>query len=1002
MELRSLAPEIFRLIGRYLDVLHFERLYATFDASFQKTLSFPGVIDLIVIERDSATLSWATEYFLRSIRNIRRLEVLCRPVSPLRFMTLLQGLNPLEIQFLEPQANSSVTDILMKHYYGTASAEESRLATMWYPFPIPDFVTLTPRLRCLELGDPTCNTTEFETHASLDSMTDEQTTIYQFPSSLTSLTLSEPHLPIKELLLHLPTTLRTLCLFSDKDQLLDLAKFLPRLTQLEHFTIRITNGRLYWGDRNLSLPRTLVSFSCFLNKSDHYFLERLELGKLRDTALETFYCRYESPHFRQFTPPRRFDFASLLPPAVTDLTLASAGSRSHWQVTSLPLSLTTLSLTLSQSSKSSLGLVWSLPRLSSLSIGYHNGIELFTTTGGAFERPRRSESGLGIDTSQIPRSVTDLRFLHGPFVASKSAIATLPPNLRFLSLPSFDFTLLSMLRYRSPQCLISITDKIEIWGPINGQALRDSSFGLPWTSTVDMASWSAVILQKSSLQGLYFETSFTLDPDSVPHYAPLVENIVVDINASSISKLFGRHKQSLASPLIKGLPNLKTLDLTLDFKGSLHFGELPPQLTHFKLLAPKFDLSMHHGDQFCSNLVHISTDSEFWNRRCDGTLPKTLTHLDAPNWSILYSTLSQWSPADMEKLCINVIGIMDWQIPQMIEGKLLSAKTRSNMLLTISYGISGLVFASNDLEYVDWPTICARTEPWMDELMRRPLPPSDLHQSPCDPQSSSDLHQSPYDLPQPARTFKSVIKSYTCNDPKTSSSLYFPKNARTIRMCPDFAWKLGPSELPTESSATALQSLEKLECLTLSEAAWTGPLFQSFPSKLRDLRLIGVKQPISAVGDHLPPTLEVLVLIDPSLHHPYNLPFPLSALPKTLQHLCLVQIRLCKTDYAPEHRLSPLDLPNLESVFIGHPSISTAYVLGSRLPMRSIDDFLILLYRKNEPYHFVKVPEMEGFDVGQVTALVKASPKPARFTWEVEIKEATHAYLAKLDRIVKI
>ena len=111
-DIRRLPPSILRLIAQRLCLWDLGRLFWTFDKNIQKLLAFPGVVD--VVRLDSPTINGLNLYFLRSLRDVTRVEVLTTIKWPLTETPLLSTLNPLELRLddgiITPEIASMVQD----------------------------------------------------------------------------------------------------------------------------------------------------------------------------------------------------------------------------------------------------------------------------------------------------------------------------------------------------------------------------------------------------------------------------------------------------------------------------------------------------------------------------------------------------------------------------------------------------------------------------------------------------------------------------------------------------------------------------------------------------------------------------------------------------------------------------------------------------------------------------------------------------------------------------
>lgn len=991
MRLRRIAPAFFQLIAFFLELEDLERLYATFDSKIQKLISRPGAIDRLYLRSTGFELQWERILLFRSVRNVRRLEVRSSIDRPTRFIPLLETLNPLEIVFKCRLSGSDLINLTSSYYSGSATESERRLARFWVPFQIPKFHRLAPRLELLQLGEclesiiydlSASNTLRLPTPENAEVKPSKAR--YKLPPTLKSLTIDEAHVCFADLLPRLPATLLSLSVFYRDSSPLNLASIFRQLPQLEYLKI-FTRQQLVWqpAEPTLTVPKTLTSLCLSVEQAAdaQQLLEQLGshltcLSNIEVVALST------SPQAAV-----SLDLAKSLPPTISSLALLTGSNNSsqrpnYWDIITFPATLTSLSLTVTNAYYGILDLLASLQHLQQLSIGGIYGTIRIVGKGESLPSSMpHTERTLRIDTSRIPRSVTDLTIKDCYYAINTSAIESLPPNLSSLSLTTFSLKLFPTLRDLLPRCRLTILNGINLWDPDNGQKLRDWTFGMPWTSTVDIGPWSSAVLQRSSVHGLKFKATVSTNHN---YYAPLVEHFRGDFTDASAAHLFKRAPRFYLE-LLDGLRNLKTLKVKSRIRDCrLCLSDLPPQLTHLELDDSRLLVLVGPTSSEHLKLVYIATNSTLRWLKPEWTLPSTVTHLDAPNWTIPGSTFAKWKLLNLEKLALRIEDIKDYEIPGMIEGKNLNAKTRSNMHLNISYGISGLLVPSKGIDELNWEIVVLHTEEWLERQFSRSLP-----------------RDSSYRIKTPA-TLGSTLTSCTWFDGGIYTALFFPKSARVIRMAPDIKWCIAnrdksvhqPDEIAVVNN---MPDLKRLRYLEIENARWLDSLSDYLPSKLRFLKIITKK---SFKLTCMPPHLEVLVIAQKFPWKPnasLKMSFALKSLPTSLRHLCIVgaNVSLATSDYS---EVQEEILPNLKTVFIGGPTLSTALALRQRLPVTSVDSFTMLLL----PHYRVfgeNARELGNFSEADATDIIESSPHPARFVPNVvAIDNELVDYMAHLEQ----
>lgn len=926
MSITNVPPYVMHCVAKYLETEDLELLFTTFDRRIQKMLATPDLLVFLRISAINTGLPWPRIYFLRSVRNVYRLELPDRLKWPIRLFPLIATLNPVELTLIHDQSNKKIECKLKAEAKRGKTTKASRF---WTNFGQPNFRRLTPRLQTLELAKfPT--KVDVQRYVSNKDFNYESGCYYlfantarlSFPKSLTSLVLDEKSHGFLACITGLPKTLRYLSVSFHELRAVNFHNFFQRFPCLE--SLHLINPTFEW-DRTepvTTYPNSLTSLSFTVKhvRTVLDFFHRIDpiASSLTKMSIST----SKSDDYLD-----EIHFACILPPSIRELEVM-ARSKSLFlfsvpgtNIASLPPNLTALSLFIGDQNASVLDLLYSLPLLRKIHLECK-------------DRPIHLCEGdsthlLKLAVPMLPSSLESLH-VHKSYKVTPSTILSLPPNLTWLSLSSFDLDHLSTLRRHLPRCQVNVVKPFNLWSKSNGPKLRNSTFGPEWTSSVSMADWAPQLLVQCSKMGINIQSTLAADLRSS---VPWVDHFSLDANNASVARLF-HFNSDFPALLMLGLPHLQTLKLKTHIPyAKIDFSQLPSTLTHLDLDDPELIVDLC-SPFTCSSLVHISTTSTLKGRRKDWALPKSLTFLDAPNWLVSHSAFSQWTLHNFERLVLHIVDIMDWQIPRLMSSKNFNAKTRFNMRLQISYGLSGLLLPSK-AKYVSLSELESVTEKWLKSQL---------------------LATAPRDASLPLKTHSSALKdsisTYKWRNRLTTSSLFFPSAVRTAIIEYLSPWRLGSAHIEdtpfdncfgVPSDISTLKNLTRLEVENPLPGA---PIFSVLPPGLKFLRI--KYDEMCDLGSTLPPKLEVL-LIEQTLawRTPFfKLSFALSFLPPTMVHLGIIANSFALMESDTD--LNKLRLPKLETLYLVGLSLSESLLCHDRFPVASVEQVRILVLSSAE------------------------------------------------------
>ena len=920
----SLPPSLLRFVTDRLCFGDLVRLYSTFDFELQKLLSFPGVVDTIQLTNPKPV--GVERRFLHVLRNVTRVEVLKSVGLPLLQFPLISTLNPLELRLEHAFASSDSFAIRNDEKF------DRYIGIEWRQSCLIALDHAAPRLTHLEL----------EYSADYDDG-DSLSIYYRFPKTLTSFKLHNlKHVPSwNQLLSALPPTISALSLLREHPSrnLTSLSERFPALHQLE-----VSSPFLPTADDLAGFGDTLSHLHLIVDN-----LKTLDL-MFNPSILPKLFKLEITTNINNVDPTRTpLDFDNLLPPSIADLTLELTPAEEFRpqffidvRILSFPPHLTSLALTFIKVYPTFVDALKSLKVLQKLEL-YSVTSSIRLVGSGSEEAAVNAQSAaspttslydtLALDSQLLSRSLTHLLLDASDLTYSSHCFLNLPPNLKSLSVASFDLKLFKTFRNYHPRCFLRILKPIDLWASDNGFELLQPTFGMSLTSSTVMSDWASAVLQKCSTYGLQLIVKPTKGRARFATTA--VESFSADLNHGSIARLFN-YGTILVFRLLSPLHTLKVLKLKLHatHKETLSLDHFPPSLTHLELDGPRATLALPMSTEFSKNLRFISTSSLLDSQTKWEFLPRALTFLDAPNWRISPSRCAKWMFRRFEKLCFRVIDIMDWQVASFLNDTLFDARTRSNMQLSISYGMTGLLLHPAKVFHVTWDILINTTTQKLARQLQSPVP---YDTSVCS-------------IPRHKSTLWSTVKALCHTDGLTDSSLSFPPSSRAIRMESSDYWRL-TSELGNLPKMTGLMSsFEHLRYLHLERVRWSGNfLFALLPPTLLFL-CIATDCSFKSLGDKPPPNLEALILrckpanLLASGQEDTVLEIRLSALPPSLQYLCIASNRF--EFNLPEFSITgALNLPNLKSVLLAGVRPASALLFQLRLQK---DNILQVMLRQGQ------------------------------------------------------
>ena len=881
------------------------------------------------------------------------------------------------------------------------------------PILLPDFARLTPCLQRLGLtsnavSSSSCDEMLRKIWLNRRQFGSDPASFFRFPPTLTS--FKYEHVDVHEtqwLLMALPASLKVLQLNTCVPAFLDFGLVCERFPCLEVFDTS-SISEIGWKSSD-KLPETLVNFSAECHTPEIFLL--LEGGQFKLTKTSRFAIHlHQDQTVAPDLEPAEIDLEELLPPTVTDvqLSLKAAfpcdGLAYTWA--SLPQQLTSLTVKLLFKDVGLMAAISALPSL--LTLRLSGQLEGHLTITGPGERvesipvemwkrewkmdewvPTPDLSKLiGIPAESLPRSLTCLELSHSRRSMTKAAIGALPSGLCRLVVPFFDLSRLSALQKHAPACHLFLTRPIIFERTSNGCLLRGGKFMKLWDASIDLRSWMRAITKHFSKRNTHFAIKFGVVQLEKHMRSLTTQTFVATQIPPPAGAIVIPALDFLQWPQInRFFPNLTKLVVRVPYlppeNFKLNLDDLPPKLTHLDLHSSPFSVASPKGI-LPSYLTYISTNSACCSFVSSNSLPqrsKSLKHLEAPNWSFRAGDVVKWDLADFDKLAIDIVECKDSKLVRLLTSKTLNRRTRSNMSVSISYVVTGMIVPIENgvaVTELTWSSLCRATKKILKKQLRLPMPSSSSASSESDRSDSSQAEDS-------IGRVVSSLKQQPASDQE--QLIHIPRSAIHVNLALPNAWKLAPFKdsnnspredvgPPISSASSAplwfgknLVHLTLLGLTGLSE--WRGFL----PSSLQYLR-VSTPGRLFDFGDAPMPKLRVLVIeaTDTSGRLSF-IPFKLSALPTTLEHLILEADSFSMQRKENADSTKPLKLAVLKSVHLSGPTPKTVRTLLNRLPTKTMESIELRRCNPSES-EYVKT-KFKTVDLG---ALLLECPKYAPMT----------------------
>lgn len=969
MEIHRFPKEVIRSILRSLDFKALVHLFITNDTTIQKLISIPGAIDSIVLLSSHHVPRWASNYTLRSIRNLRRLAFGKAVRWNLETFQFLPSLNPLELELSLDITAKDVPKLMEKMYLNPHDETLRRKGRFLTAALLPDFRKFTPRLQHLSLPSTTASSSPTDIFAQ--SMWKNQhfyatgpAAYFRFPPMLTDLTYSDV-LPneLEYLVKALPSCLESLKLSMKFETVVNVGPMLERFRSLQHLTVENTSA-LTWNSGVTTFPRTLkhLDIAC----TSPSFIQFLQECMFPLTGATVFNLRFENRTPSDSDEPLMIDLAAMLPMTVTD---AQIGSYAHYtpgpgssplsSFFTLPSMLTSLCVTLSFRDEFLIAAISSLASLHTLRVSGADSSIVLNILGPDDRLEKipldveRGESGVVewkqiiVPADALPASLTMLYVSNCRRSMTKSAIRCLPRGLVRLTVPFFDLSRHPALQKRAPLCELIISRPIFFDQTANSLRISQGNFEEFWSPSLDLHRWAHAVTRYYTDLNVHFTMQFDLPPYAKLLKAPGTTEVVV----TSLEPCVGTAVLPIAKLLTwsfftKSLINLTKLTLDLPTLSpeslTINLDDIPQNITHLELRNTPLKIRSSQG-LLPPNLAYISTIAECRNFASSTSLPrrpKPLKYLDTPNWSFRASDVFTWDLKDFDRFAIDIVDFKDSKVAPFLMSRNINQRTRSNMSITITYIVTGvLASADNDSDWTDvtWKALRRAARKTLKHQLSLPLP--------ITPSSRTATPSNGTPLP-----VGSVVTSLTEQKVlEEEQYLHLPLAAVRVNLNLPHLWKLAPFKdsglsprgdrspgggvphTPTRWFGTSLVHL------TLSGVTGVSEWRSHLPPSLEFLR-IAIMGSIFDFGDGPLPKVKVFVLqaieASPRLT---NLPFRTKDLPMTLEHLIIEASHFTVHHKEKLGNTTTLKLPALKSVHLSGPTPTTVGTFLNRLPMKTLE-----------------------------------------------------------------
>lgn len=916
MHLRSLPPDLWRPILSYLSIFELVKLQQTFDRQIHRALSFPGVIETLLIPDDSVLPTKHIFELLPLVRNVTRLLVDHSVRWPTDAIPLFKTLNPLEFSFSYPLFHQSAIEKMFSEIEADEADGEASLTRHLTPAIFPKLNKLTPRLETLILAHDT-RFVSGDYYTLLKAEWTEPVNsrlFFRFPASLTKLVLSgTDDRSATAILRQLPSHLQSLTL-SKIDFNIDFSLITSMFPMLEGLHIHAP----FYKARESLFPDNLTHVGLHAVRSSD-LNSLLQNSNIKRVPLSSFSITIPADDNQPIALP----LGELLPVTVDSASITLTGTSyiggMIWAPASLPAHLTSLILDSQRLHPSLFTTLSALKSLSTLTL--RSGLYSWTGPKRIKDPSRALLVASHYLLPHLPKQLTRLVVLQADEDISSSAIADLPPSLTFLSMPSFLLSKVKKLRKCLPNCRLRISNPILMWSSKNGRYLRSKL--LPWSTVVELDAWMNELRHHFSALKVDFALTFEETTRLSAHY--LAEGVTEFICGGTHP--FGGIRLSaepIPDTLNNALPTLSKLILRIRDPPNrrVSLKQLPPTLTHLELFIAKgFVFNLAYNDPVPAfHYLATNGSASLEDLYCWKLSPKT-KHLDVPNWSVLASALESCSLIGFTKLCIDIKDLKDVKVISFLCGDRIDAMTRSNMRVSLSYRITGRLVLDTDVsmhEEVTWDWIRLRTAETLEAQLLALVPLSKAHSPERD-------------------RIGSVITRLT-GDLSRLDRMTLPASTQLAHLDEHPALLKTGWTFETNWVATNLVRLE-------AKGIWNLHWLDLLPPTLLYLKI--------AVKDYfglktttlLPPALRVLIMehsagFEPKKSRaPTELPLNLTTLPSSLRYLAIVgqHWKPSSADLPADPNAKLDSLRNLKSLLISGTSTQMALDFIELLSLESIN-----------------------------------------------------------------
>lgn len=378
MLISALPPDGIRYILRFLDYASLVNLNATFNRSIQRSLSAPNTFSVLRFEAVDELITGLSHYFIRSVRDVYRLELSGTSSWSPDSYTLLRTLNPVELVLERGFASGAQIQAMDDFSNNPTDTRLGELAKTMTKNGFPDLRVLTPRLKSLSF-DQNFNLA-YATPYGRDRyfrllLRDRVIREIQMPPTVTSVhgrrvSFSTPE--DREALEHFPTSIQRLH-YEFPHTTADRQPFKDLLIRYRHLSyLRVEGAAVYLNPTDVGVPKCLEELD--IRNSQFFPQALLEHSSIKESALHslTLHVPINAEPVRQ-PSLLEVNFALLLPTTLTSLSLAlndESLRKTPGAVTlsNLPSTLVNLSVDLSVSVPSIFDSVEKLNRLKTLKI----------------------------------------------------------------------------------------------------------------------------------------------------------------------------------------------------------------------------------------------------------------------------------------------------------------------------------------------------------------------------------------------------------------------------------------------------------------------------------------------------------------------------------------------------------------------------------------------------------------------------------------------------------